>query len=79
MSEKKPALKLGNPVGRVPIYFTDRGFSALRSLQAHYQQEIQGKTGNPVNVPYSTTIHMALNQLCEMKGIEIVDGQAKTD
>lgn len=79
MSKEIPTLKLGKPVGRVPIYFTDNGFTALRSVQRHFQDEVKERTGDVVNIPYSTTIHMALNKLCELEGIEIASGKESPD
>lgn len=79
MSERKPVLKLDKPVGAIKVLMTDQGFSSLRAAQSHFQELVKERSGNDVFIPYSTTIHMALKQFCETKGIEVKHGQEKPD
>lgn len=79
MNEKKPVLRLHNTVVRRVVPMTSSGCDTLRAIRSHFQQEILEKKGVEVDIPYPTVIHMALSELCELKGIEVESGQSNTD
>lgn len=79
MSDKKPVLRLHNTVVRRVVPMTASGCDSLRALRSHYQKQILDTKGVEVDIPYPTVFHMALNDLCELKGIEVEAGQPRED
>lgn len=79
MSEKKPVLRLHNTVVRRVVPMTASGCDSLRAIRSHFQQQILDTKGVEVDIPYPTVIHMALSELCELKGIEVEAGQPTSD
>ena len=79
MSDKKPVLRLHNTVVRRVVPMTATGCDSLRAIRSYLQQEILEKKGVEVDIPYPTVIHMALSELCELKGIEVEAGQPNQD
>lgn len=77
MADKKPVLRLHNTVVRRMVPMTASGCDSLRAIRAHFQHQILESKGVEVDIPYPTVIHMALNELCELKGIEVENGQDK--
>ena len=69
--EKKDVLRLNNTVVRRVVPMTASGCDNLRALRRHYQKQILNSKGVSVDIPYPTAIHMAISELCELKGIEV--------
>ncbi|MGL5564245.1 MAG: DUF7195 family protein [Plesiomonas sp.] len=69
--EKKDVLRLSDTVVRRVVPMTASGCDNLRALRKYYQAKILKNKGVDVDIPYPTAIHMAISELCELKGIEV--------
>ena len=69
--EKKPVLRLENPVVRRVVPMTEECCDRLRAIRHHLQNEILEKRGIEVDIPFPTVIHIMTDQYCEIKGIKV--------
>lgn len=63
-------MRLDTPVVTRRVPMTSAGCDALRLLREDFERGYYEKTGQEINIPFPTAIHLALSELAKIKNLK---------